>query len=92
MAESACKLRIEGIVQGVGYRFFTQDKAREYGLTGYVKNMYDGSVEIYAEGDKNVLDNFIKDLKVGPGMSRVERIDVQWIKAENQYESFTIVF
>ena len=92
MAESACKLRIEGIVQGVGYRFFTEDKAREYGLTGYVKNRYDGSVEVHVEGDKNVLEKFIADLKVGPRMSRVEGIDVQWIKAESKYDSFTIAF
>lgn len=92
MAESACKLRIEGIVQGVGYRFFTEDKAREYGLTGYVKNRYDGSVEVHVEGDKNVLEKFIADLKVGPRMSRVEGIDVQWVKAESKYDSFTIAF
>jgi acylphosphatase len=92
MVESACKLRIEGIVQGVGYRFFTEDKAREYSLTGYVKNIYDGSVEVHAEGDKNVLEKFIADLKVGPRMSRVESIDVQWIKAESKYDSFTIAF
>jgi acylphosphatase len=92
MAVSACKIRIEGIVQGVGFRFFTQDKAQEYGITGYVKNLYDGSVEAYAEGEKDILEKFIKDLKQGPRMSRVERTDVQWIEPENNYESFTIKF
>jgi acylphosphatase len=92
MALSACKIRIEGIVQGVGFRFFTQDKAQEYGITGYVKNMYDGSVETYAEGEKNILDKFVNDLKTGPRMSRVESTDVQWIEPENKYESFTIKF
>lgn len=90
MAVSGCKIRVEGIVQGVGFRFFTQDKAQEYNLQGYVKNMYDGSVEIHAEGEKNVLEKFLNDIKKGPRMSRVENTDVRWVDAENQYESFTI--
>lgn len=92
MAMSACKIRIEGMVQGVGFRFFTQDKAQEYGITGYVKNMYNGSVEAYAEGEKNILEIFVNDLKIGPRMSRVKSTDVQWIEPENKYESFTIKF
>jgi acylphosphatase len=92
MKENACKIRVEGIVQGVGYRFFTQDKAREYGLKGYVKNAYDGSVEVYAEGETNILNRFIEDLKQGPRMARVEGVDVQWLDAEKEYESFTISF
>ena len=92
MAVSACKIRVEGIVQGVGFRFFTQDKAQEYNLKGYVKNIYDGSVEIYAEGEKSILEKFITDIKRGPRMSRVESTDIRWIDVENQYESFTIKF
>jgi len=92
MTEKACKIRVEGSVQGVGYRFFAQDKAQEYGLTGYVKNVYDGSVEVYAEGETNILNRFIEDLRQGPRMARVERVDVQWFDAKKQYESFTISF
>lgn len=92
MTAKACRIKVEGIVQGVGYRFFTQDKAQEYSLTGYVKNVFDGSVEVYAEGETDSLKKFIEDLKKGPRMSRVERIDVRWLEAEKQYESFTISF
>lgn len=90
--ENACKLKIEGIVQGVGYRFFTEDKAVEYGITGYVKNLLDGSVEVYAEGEKEVLEKFIEDLRRGPRMARVERIDVRWMEAEKEYDSFRIEY
>lgn len=92
MTEKACQIRVEGVVQGVGYRFFTKDKAEEYELTGYVKNVYDGSVEVYAEGEAETLSKFIQDLKQGPHMARVERVDVQWRDAEMKYESFTISF
>lgn len=92
MTEKACKIRVVGIVQGVGYRFFTQDKAREYGLTGYVKNVYDGSVEVYAEGDTDILRKFIEDLRRGPHMARVQAVDSDWLDAERQYEAFTISF
>ena len=92
MTEKVCKIRVEGIVQGVGYRFFTQDKAREYGLTGYVKNQYDGSVEVYAEGEANIINKFTNELKKGPRMARVERVNVKWLDEEKQYESFTISF
>lgn len=92
MSEKACKIRVEGFVQGVGYRYFTQDKAREYGLTGFVKNEYDGSVEVHAEGETDTLKRFIEDLKQGPRMARVERVDVRWLELEKQHESFTISF
>ena len=92
MTEKICKITVEGVVQGVGYRFFTQDKAREYGLTGYVKNQYDGSVEVYAEGEANIINKFTNDLKKGPRMARVERVNVKWLDEEKQYESFTISF
>jgi acylphosphatase len=92
MTEKACKIRVVGTVQGVGFRFFTQDKAREYGLTGYVRNVYDGSVEVYAEGDADTLKKFIEDLRRGPHMARVQAVDSNWLDAEKQYESFTISF
>ena len=92
MEISAFKARVEGIVQGVGFRFFTEDKAREYDLKGYVKNMYDGSVEVYAEGKKNILEKFLNDIKTGPRMSRVENTEVHWKEAENQYDSFIIKY
>ncbi len=92
MEPNACKVRIEGIVQGVGFRFFTEDIAREYGVTGYVKNMYDGSVEVYAEGSIDILEKFVEDLKAGPRMARVEKTDVKWLQAEKQYDSFIIAY
>ncbi len=85
-------LRVSGMVQGVGYRFFTQRKAREYGVTGYVRNMPDGSVEVYAEGDRDVLENFLLDLRRGPVMARVDNLQVEWREASGKYRDFSIEF
>lgn len=92
MAQKACKITIEGRVQGVGFRFFTQDKAREHGIKGYVKNMYDGSVEVHAEGNEDNLNAFVNDLKSGPPMAHVENTNIRWLEPENRYESFTIEY
>lgn len=92
MAQKACKIKIEGRVQGVGFRFFTQDKAQEYGIKGYVKNMYDGSVEVHAEGSEERLYGFVNDLKNGPRMAHVENANVRWLEPKNRYESFTIEY
>ena len=56
---------VSGKVQGVGYRYFSQMKAVQYGVTGWAKNLSDGSVEILAIGTNDELEPFIEDLRVG---------------------------
>lgn len=92
MNERAFKARIYGMVQGVGFRYFTLRKAREYGLNGYVRNMPDGSVEAYAIGDRNILEQFLADLERGPSGSAVDRVDVDWNVAAKQYDTFNITY
>ena len=69
-------LNINGPVQGVGFRYSAMHKARELGITGFIKNKYDGSVYIEVEGEEAVLMSFIKWCKSGPSWSRVDKIDV----------------
>lgn len=92
MNETAFKARIYGVVQGVGFRYFTLRKAREYGVNGYVRNMPDGSVEAYAIGDRGILDQFLADLKKGPSGSAVDRVDVDWSVAIKVYDTFNITY
>jgi len=83
---------IQGVVQGVGYRFFAIQKARDYGLTGYVQNLPDGSVFVVAEGEKGLLDDFINELKIGPRASKVTKIDVKFSEKEKGYKNFSVKF
>jgi acylphosphatase len=68
------QLTIAGRVQGVGFRYSALQKAKEHHITGYVKNQYDGSVFIEAEGDETDLDHFILWCHRGPFSARVEHV------------------
>lgn len=83
---------VQGVVQGVGYRFFAIHKAREYGITGYVQNLSDGSVLVVAEGEKGILNDFINELKIGPPAARVTKVDVKFSEKEKGYKNFSVKF
>ncbi len=69
--------RAHGRVQGVGFRFFVQQTAKEMGLTGWVKNMPDGTVTMEVQGDIEEIDAFAKRIKKGGGFIRVDRLDME---------------
>jgi acylphosphatase len=71
----ARKFYISGLVQGVGYRFFTQRAAARHQVLGYVRNLRDGRVEAFAEGDADSVEAFKLDLTAGPTASKVENIE-----------------
>jgi acylphosphatase len=67
---------VSGRVQGVGFRYFTQDVARREGLAGVVRNLIDGSVEVLAEGDEQAVTRLERAIRQGPSRARVERVEV----------------
>jgi acylphosphatase len=75
MIKSA-QIRITGRVQGVGFRYYTVMKAKEYGISGFVMNAGDGAVFIEAEGDEEDLDSFILWCEKGPVSARVDNVDI----------------
>lgn len=70
-------LRIDGKVQGVGYRFFATRVARRLGLKGTIQNLRNGSVEAIVEGEASAIDDWIRELKQGPRFAEVTEIDQQ---------------
>ncbi|MDI6851071.1 MAG: acylphosphatase [bacterium] len=74
MAIKRYYIRIYGIVQGVGFRYFAYRLATNMGISGYVKNMPDESVEIEAEGPEDVLEQFLRRVEEGPPAAVVERV------------------
>jgi acylphosphatase len=70
----AKRFYVTGRVQGVGYRFFAQLAAERLGVSGYVRNLYDGRVEVYAIGDASELRSLHADLKKGPSHAFVEAV------------------
>jgi acylphosphatase len=68
---------VSGMVQGVGFRFFAERTAASLGVGGYVKNLFDGRVEVYAIGSAEQMESFRAALRRGPRMAAVERVDEQ---------------
>ncbi|MEJ2512120.1 MAG: acylphosphatase [Anaerolineales bacterium] len=81
---------IHGRVQGVGYRAFAIRSAQQIGLTGWVRNRYNGTVETVAEGDRTQLENYLKVLQRGPVSSNVTKIDEEWSAATMEFDQFKI--
>lgn len=83
---------VSGKVQGVGFRAFTERQARDLGLSGWVRNLSDGTVEVTAEGPRSQLKQLVEYLKQGPTAARVDNVDVQWRNATNGYDDFSVRF
>ena len=81
---------VQGMVQGVGFRYFVQRKALHAGLDGYVRNLWNGEVEIEAEGDRSLIEEFIKEIRIGPRASRVTQVKVDWKQPESRMRGFEI--
>lgn len=81
---------IEGRVQGVGFRFYTKDQAEKLGLTGWVRNTFDGNVEAYAEGLKEDLEIWLKHLQRGPRSAFVTSIKTEWLTAQGKFRNFQV--
>jgi acylphosphatase len=84
------KIIVSGIVQGVGFRYFIARVSNELNLTGYVKNLWNGDVEIYAEGRKEFVEEIVKKAQAGPSHSRVSGCKVEWLDFTNKYDNFEI--
>ncbi len=84
-----CKIKIEGIVQGVGFRFSARKAAMGIGVSGFVKNMPDGSVYAEAEAEEKKINEFISWCKKGPPAARVEKIIVTEMEVKHS-EGFYI--
>ncbi|HEX9933733.1 MAG TPA: acylphosphatase [bacterium] len=83
---------VSGMVQGIGYRYFVQRAARRLELTGWVRNLFTGEVEIEAEGLRGPIEALIKELRTGNPYAVVRNVDVEWNKASGKYAGFDIAF
>ncbi len=82
--------RVEGQVQGVGFRWYTMKHGRSLGLSGWVRNHDDGSVELVAEGDEGKLKELLVAIHRGPPASRVRSVYDQWSEAQGGLGSFDV--
>lgn len=87
---TAAEIVVEGDVQGVGYRNYAQRRAERLGLSGFVMNLKDGRVRARAEGPRELIQEFVRELEKGPPLSRVEKVTVRWLAPTGRFASFGI--
>ncbi len=82
--------RVRGRVQGVSFRYATQQRALRLNLTGWVRNENDGSVSVVAEGSRAQLGLLLRLLRAGPPSARVDKVDVAYSEPELVFDTFSI--
>jgi len=93
MAGQKARMRVivKGIVQGVGFRYFAVYQAQRIGgITGYVRNLRDGNVEVVAEGEREKLEQLLAQLRKGPTGAHVTGVDVFWENPTGEFTNFGI--
>jgi acylphosphatase len=83
---------VSGRVHGVAYRHFAQKWAAALSISGWVRNLADGRVEVLAEGEKEALENYVGRLREGPRFARVEDLELFWEEPIGESGGFRIEF
>ena len=91
MAQKRIQLIVRGRVQGVFFRASTQREARRLGITGWVRNRNDGSVEMLAEGDEDAVKELASWANHGPSAARVDSVDIRLRCYTGEFSEFAIV-
>ncbi len=81
---------IDGSVQGVGFRMFVLDHAQALGLVGWVRNTYEGKVEVLAEGTYPQLERLLEKLRLGPRSAFVTEVQKEWQTPTGEFQDFTV--
>ena len=86
------RIKVKGVVQGVGYRFFVLDLAKRLELVGYARNRVDGSVEVIAQGERDAVAALIEEIRAGPRAAHVSGLEVETVEEPEIFGSFEIRF
>lgn len=86
------EILVNGLVQGVGFRYFVVKHASRLNLKGYVKNLYTGEVLTVVEGDKVNIEEIFKLIKLGPSHAHVKNARIDWKEFKNEFDTFEVRF
>jgi len=81
---------VHGRVQGVSFRYYTHRQACQLDVTGYVRNQWDGTVKVVAEGPHSNVTRLLNWLHKGPRMAFVQKVDVQWLPPTDKFQHFEV--
>ncbi len=88
--EVRAEIIVNGLVQGVGYRYFVLREAKGLDLNGFSENLFSGEVLTVVEGEKAMIEDLISKLKVGPMHAAVKNCRVDWQEPLNEFTTFEI--
>ena len=91
MAQKRVEVNYSGRVQGVGFRFTAERFANDYGIRGFVRNLYDGRVGLVAEGEEQKLKDFLEALRFNLD-NFIEHYSQSWFDPTGEFKNFTIRF
>ena len=92
MEKARARVLVSGLVQGVFFRSYAVEEARSLNLTGWVKNRWDGRVEVLMEGDKEDINKMIAWLREGPPTAQVSDIEITWEKYSGEFNYFSVKY
>jgi acylphosphatase len=84
------EILVNGLVQGVGFRYFVVRLAERSGLKGYTKNLYTGEVYTVVEGETPVIEDFFSKIKIGPSQADVRNASIKWSDSKNEFTKFEV--
>ncbi|MGD9899538.1 MAG: acylphosphatase [Calditrichaceae bacterium] len=86
----AMRVFVKGRVQGIGYRWFARENADELNVTGYVRNLPNGEVEVFVEGEQAKIIDYLSRLRKGPSMAVVTDLEINQYPYENRFKKFKV--
>jgi len=92
MTRTRAHLFISGMVQGVCYRAYARDAAKQFGLVGWVRNLRNGKVEAVVEGPREIVERFISWCHEGPRYANVSDVNVEWERPSGEFKDLDISF
>ncbi len=90
MGAARAHLLLQGRVQGVSFRYYTMQEARSLGLAGWVRNLWDGRVEVLLEGDEDVVKQMIAWCQQGPPSAVVDEVEIAWEEPTAEFNNFRV--
>jgi acylphosphatase len=86
------EILVNGLVQGIGFRYFVLRHAQNLGLKGYVKNLYTGEVLTVVEGERYLIEELVALLKTGPSHAHVKNCRIEWTEYKNEFKTFEMKY
>ncbi len=88
--QARAEIVVNGLVQGVGFRYYILREAVSLGVVGFTRNLYNGEVQTVVEGEKAMVEELIKKIKVGPSHAAVKDCWINWQEPKNEFDDFKI--